>query len=196
MNEETLRFIGRKATAKETVDAFYLAREVGFDNINMDLILGLPGETKEDVAYTIKKVKELEPDSLTVHSLAVKRASKLRTFIEQNGIEMLHNGDEIMAIAEKGARELNMNPYYLYRQKNMTGNLENVGFAKEDKYGIYNILIMEEVQTIVALGAGSITKRVFQDGRIERCDNVKDVGLYIEKIDEMLARKEELFSDS
>ena len=88
-----------------------------------------------------------------------------------------------------------MKPYYLYRQKNMSGNFENVGYAKEGKAGIYNILIMEEVQTIVALGAGSITKRVFADGRIERCDNVKDVALYIEKLPEMIERKRELFGE-
>ena len=86
-------------------------------------------------------------------------------------------------------------PYYLYRQKNMSGNFENVGYARDGKYGIYNILIMEELQTIVALGAGSITKRVFPDGRIERCDNVKDVALYIEKIDEMMERKQKLFAE-
>ena len=90
---------------------------------------------------------------------------------------------------------LSMQPYYLYRQKNMSGNFENVGYARDGKYGIYNILIMEELQTIVALGAGSITKRVFPDGRIERCDNVKDVALYIEKIDEMMERKRQLFLD-
>ena len=99
-----------------------------------------------------------------------------------------------MDIASKGADAMDMKPYYLYRQKNMSGNFENVGYAREGKYGIYNILIMEEVQTIVALGAGSITKRVLGDGRIERCDNVKDIGLYIEKIDEMIERKKELFS--
>ena len=98
-----------------------------------------------------------------------------------------------MEIAAAGAAALNMKPYYLYRQKNMSGNFENVGYAREGKFGIYNILIMEEVQTIVALGAGSITKRVFGDGRIERCDNVKDVGLYVEKIDEMIERKRKLF---
>ena len=88
-----------------------------------------------------------------------------------------------------------MVPYYLYRQKNMSGNFENVGYATEGNFGIYNILIMEEKQTIVALGAGSITKRVYPDGRIERCDNVKDVGLYIEKIEEMMERKRKLLSD-
>ena len=100
-----------------------------------------------------------------------------------------------MKIAMEGAKDLDMVPYYLYRQKNMSGNFENVGYATEGNFGIYNILIMEEKQTIVALGAGSITKRVFQDGRIERCDNVKDVGLYIEKIDEMIQRKRKLLGE-
>ena len=193
MNEETLKLIGRQATAAQTVETFKMAREMGFDNINMDIILGLPGETEEDVTYTIEKIKELHPDSLTVHSLAIKRASKLSQWIEQNGITALNNTDETMEIAADGAKAMNMKPYYLYRQKNMSGNFENVGYAEEGKFGIYNILIMEELQTIVALGAGSITKRVFQDGRIERCDNVKDVGLYIERIDEMIERKRRLF---
>ena len=95
----------------------------------------------------------------------------------------------------RGAEKLGMKPYYLYRQKNMSGNFENTGYARPGKYGLYNILIMEEKQTIVALGAGSIIQRVFPDGRIERCDNVKDVGLYIEKIDEMIERKKELFAE-
>ncbi len=195
MKEETLRSIGRAATAAQTIEAYKLARECGFDNINMDIILGLPGESEEDVQATIDKICELDPDSLTVHSLAIKRASKLRQFIEENGMDMLVNTDETMRIASCGAARLGMEPYYLYRQKNMSGNFENVGYAAEGKAGIYNILIMEEVQTIVALGAGSITKRVFPDGRIERCDNVKDVALYIEKLPEMIERKRELFAE-
>ncbi|MBQ2803530.1 MAG: coproporphyrinogen dehydrogenase HemZ [Lachnospiraceae bacterium] len=194
MKQETLEIIGRRASVKQTIEAYKLAREVGFDNINMDLILGLPGEVEEDVQNTMNQVVELAPDSLTVHSLAIKRASKLSQWIQQNDISTLHNTDETMRIAAEGAKQLGMEPYYLYRQKNMSGNFENVGYAKPGKLGLYNILIMEEKQTIVALGAGSITKLVLPDGRIERCDNVKDVSLYIEKIDEMLQRKEELFA--
>ena len=193
MKEDTLKIIGRRHTISQVKEAFHLAKEVGFTNVNMDLILGLPGETIEDVKNTMEGIKGLSPDSLTVHSLAVKRASKLNQWIEENGIETLHNTEETMKIADKAARELNMKPYYLYRQKNMAGNLENVGYATEGNYGIYNILIMEEKQTIVAIGAGTISKRVYPDGRIERCDNVKDVALYIEKIDEMIERKKELY---
>lgn len=195
MKEETLRLIGRQHTVEQVKEAFYLAREKGFANINMDLILGLPGEDEEDVKRTIEEVKKLNPDSLTVHSLAIKRASRLNQWIEENGIEALHNTDETMKIAENGAREMGMVPYYLYRQKNMSGNFENVGYAREGRFGIYNILIMEEVQTIIALGAGTVTKRVYGNGRIERCDNVKDVGLYIEKIDEMIDRKRKLLTE-
>lgn len=193
MNEETLKFIGRRATAAETVEAYKLAREVGLDNINMDIILGLPGEGEEDVKRTIDIIKELKPDSLTVHSLAVKRASRLSQWIEENGMSMINNTDATMEIAAKGAEDLGLKPYYLYRQKNMSGNLENVGFASEGKYGIYNILIMEELQSIVALGAGTVSKRVYGNGRIERCDNVKDVKLYMEQIDEMIDRKRRLY---
>ena len=192
MKQETLQLIGRHHTVEQVIEAFRMAREIGFTNINMDIILGLPEETEEDVVHTIEAIKELDPDSLTVHSLAVKRASKLGKWIEENGITAYNNTEETMKIAAQGAKDMDMVPYYLYRQKNMSGNFENVGYSKEDKYGIYNILIMEEKQTIVACGAGTITKRVYPDGRIERCDNVKDVGLYIEKIEEMIERKRKL----
>jgi len=195
MKQETLDIIGRKASVAQVREAYQVAKEIGFENINMDLILGLPGETEVDVQKTIDEVIKMNPDSLTVHSLAIKRASKLNQWITEHGISALNNTDATMEIASKGAKALAMNPYYLYRQKNMSGNFENVGYAKEGKYGLYNILIMEEVQTIIALGAGSITKRVYPGGRIERCDNVKEVKLYIEKIEEMIERKKQLFAD-
>ena len=195
MKEETLKIIGRRHTVEEVKEALALAREVGFTNINMDLILGLPGETMEDVTNTMEEIKMLNPDSLTVHSLAIKRASKMNQWIEENGIETLRNTEKTMEIADKAARAINMKPYYLYRQKNMAGNLENVGYATEGNYGIYNILIMEEKQTIVAIGAGTISKRVYPDGRIERCDNVKDVEQYMDRIQEMIERKRKLYEE-
>ena len=192
MKQETLNLIGRQHTVEQVVNAFHMARKEGFDNINMDIILGLPGESKEDVEATIDAIRVLAPDSLTVHSLAVKRASGLNKWIEENGVTAYNNTEETMRIAALGADAMGMSPYYLYRQKNMSGNFENVGYAADGKYGIYNILIMEEKQTIVALGAGSISKRVYPDGRIERCENVKEVAQYIERIDEMIERKRRL----
>ncbi|MCM1087522.1 MAG: coproporphyrinogen dehydrogenase HemZ [Muribaculaceae bacterium] len=195
MKQETLRLIGRQHTVEQVIDAFHMARAEGFTNINMDIILGLPGETQEDVKWTMEAIERLSPDSLTVHSLAVKRASKLTQWIAENGISAMQNTDETMRLAKESANRMNMQPYYLYRQKNISGNFENVGYAREGKYGIYNILIMEEKQTIVALGAGTVTKRVYGDGRIERCDTVKDVEGYLERIDEMIERKRLLLSD-
>lgn len=190
MNQATLDLIGRKHTVEDTRHAFALARECGFDNINMDLIVGLPGEQKEDVQHTLEEIKKLDPDSLTVHSLAVKRAARLNMFKDQYQEMGFINNQEIMNLAMEYAHDCQMGPYYLYRQKNMCGNLENIGYAKVDKAGIYNILIMEEKQSILAAGAGASTKFVFQNGeRIERAENVKDVANYISRIDEMIERK-------
>ena len=189
MNQKTLDLIGRRHTVEETVQAFYLARELGFDNINMDLIVGLPGEEKAEVEYTLKEITKLDPDSVTVHSLAVKRAARLKLFKEEHKEMTMTNNREIMDMTADYARKLGLAPYYLYRQKNMAGNFENVGYAKEGKAGIYNILIMEEVQSILALGAGASTKMVWAKDRIERIENVKDIKNYIERIDEMIERK-------
>ena len=190
MNQKTLDIIGRRHTVEETKQAFMLARECGFDNINMDLIVGLPGEDKIMVENTLNEVKALAPDSITVHSLAVKRAARLNIFKDKYQEMTFENNQEIMDMTMKTAYEMEMGPYYLYRQKNMKGNFENVGYAKVDKAGIYNILIMEEKQPIIALGAGGSSKLVFDQGkRIERVENVKDVTNYIDRIDEMIERK-------
>lgn len=225
MKESTLKLIGRHHTISQVKEAFGLARELGFENINMDLILGLPEETLEDVRATMEGVEELAPDSLTVHSLAVKRGSalnrkrveaalerekrsRLQTQTEETARENSLSSDaedsgdftELMAAAmevvDQTARKMGMSPYYLYRQKNMAGNLENVGYSRDDKYGIYNILIMEERQSIAAIGAGTVSKIVHPDGRIERCDTVKDVELYMQRIEEMIERKENLYRET
>ena len=205
MSDETLRIIGRQHTVAQLIDSFHMAREEGFDNINMDIILGLPGEGAEDVQHTIDEIIKLDPDDLTVHSLAIKRGSRLAEAIRERELrgelrhtmlQSMNNTGEMMEIAREGARKMGLEPYYLYRQKNISGNFENTGYAREGKAGIYNILINEEVQSIVALGAGTVTKRVYGvGGRIERCDNVKDVRLYMDSIDEMINRKRDLFSD-
>ena len=195
MKDETLKIIGRRHTVAQTVESFQLAREIGFDDINMDLIMGLPEETLDDVKCTLEQIKALKPDNLTVHSLALKRAARLNMFKEDYKDYKMVNTTEHMNLTAEYAKEMGLEPYYLYRQKSMAGNLENVGYASPGKAGIYNILIMEEKQTIVACGAGTVTKRVYGDGRIDRCDNVKDVKLYMEKIDEMIARKQKLFAE-
>src|SRR5699024_1499148 len=190
MNQETLDIIGRRHTVQETRQAFFLAREHGFDNINMDLIVGLPGEDISMVENTLREIRELAPDSMTVHSLAVKRAARLNIFKDQYQEMTFENNQQIMDLTMKTAYEMGMGPYYLYRQKNMKGNFENVGYAKVDKAGIYNILIMEEKQPIIAVGAGGSSKLVHDRGkRIERVENVKDVWNYITRIDEMIERK-------
>ena len=195
MKDATLELIGRRHTVQQVKDAFLLAREEGFDNINMDIIVGLPDETKEDVMHTLDEIKKLGPDNLTVHSLAIKRAARLNTQKEDYAGRKSLNSESTMELTQDMAEQMGMKPYYLYRQKNMTGNMENVGYAKPGKEGIYNILIMEEMQTIVALGAGAITKVVYPNGRIERCENVKDIKTYLEKTDEMIERKKKLFAD-
>ncbi len=194
MNDKTLELIGRRHNVVQVEEAFKLARRLGFDNINMDMILGLPGEGVDEVSLTMEKIGRLKPDNLTVHSLAIKRASALSKLIDEMGYEKLQNSDSTMAIAAGTAKALGMQPYYLYRQKNMSGNFENTGYAVPGKEGIYNILIMEEIQSIIAVGAGTVTKRVAADGNITRCDTAKDVGLYISDIDEMIERKRKLFN--
>ena len=193
MSDKTLKTIGRNHTVEQFTDAFNSVREAGFDNINSDIILGLPGETVEDVKHTIDELIKLAPDSLTVHSLAIKRASRLKRWMDENELEITMDYEEAMRICAEGAKAMGLNPYYLYRQKQMAGNLENTGYSKPGKEGLYNILIMEEIQSIVAMGAGSVSKCVHADGLIERCDNVKDIDLYLSKIDEMLERKDALF---
>lgn len=208
MQQKTLDGIGRRHTVEDIVQIFRMAREIGFDNINMDLIAGLPGEVPEDMEDTLRQIGELAPDSLTVHALAMKHGSRLSREREESGekqnfTQMARELEEMIALAQRAADEMGLVPYYLYRQKNIAGNFENVGYAKAEKAGIYNILIMEEKQTIVACGAGSTTKVVLpyeipapgsKNGRktnLIRIENVRDVGEYISRIDEMIERKGE-----
>lgn len=190
MNQSTLDLIGRAHTVEQVISAFHMAREAGFKNINMDIIVGLPGEGIDEVRHTVNEIQKLNPDSLTVHSLALKRATRLNLFKDKYIKESFDNSQEIMDIIDQSAMQMGMEPYYMYRQKNIAGNLENIGYARRGSFGIYNIMIMEEKQTIMAAGSGASTKFVFDDGRIERAENVKDLKNYIERIDEMIQRKE------
>lgn len=190
MQQKTLDLIGRKHTVEQIKEAFRLARETGHDNINMDIIIGLPGENLEDVKDTLNQIQKLNPESLTVHTLALKRAARLNLEKENYRDKKAVNVTGMLDASIHFAKENDYLPYYLYRQKNMAENLENIGYAKYGKEGLYNILIMEEQQTILALGAGGMSKFVFHDEhRIERVDNVKSITDYIGRIDEMIDKK-------
>lgn len=215
--QRTLDVIGRGHSVYQTEEAFYLARSEGFDNINMDIIVGLPGEGIADMRTTADHLLRLRPDDLTIHSLAVKRGSALKARLSEarEQIKIGKNNEDVllslnpvksdvrsisditkmMEIAENCAEEMELIPYYLYRQKNMTGNMENTGYAREGCFGLTNILGMEEVHSILAVGAGAVTKRVYEgsQGLITRCGNVRDINQYMARVEEMIARKEKLF---
>lgn len=194
MRDETLARIGRHHTAAQTEETYRLARRMGFDNINMDVIAGLPGEREADFSYTMERIAHMGPDSLTVHTLALKRSSRLN--LEGYPLPKGETAAAMTQLAEMEAQALGMRPYYLYRQKYMAGQQQNVGYARPGAECLYNIDIMEETTSILALGAGAISKRVFPDRdlRIERAPNVSNVALYIQRVSEMLERKARLFA--
>lgn len=192
MNDSTLRLIGRSHCVDDIYEAFDIAAKSGIQHINTDLIAGLPGEDHAMFMHTLREVIRLAPDNITVHTLAVKRASRLR---EQDSDYHYSGGDEVGRMVSDAAAELRRNgyfPYYMYRQKHMTGNFENVSYAKKGTESVYNIRIMDEHQTIIALGAGGISKAYYDDGnRLERVPNVSNFEVYIQRIDEMIQRKEQ-----
>ncbi|NEZ45645.1 coproporphyrinogen III oxidase [Clostridium niameyense] len=193
MNEDTLKRIGRTHSPKDIQNIFNMARNLGFDNINMDLIVGLPGEGLDHIKRTCKEIKRINPDNITVHGMSIKRGSRLFERILNNEEFKVPSQEELNSMyAEtiKLSKDLNMKPYYMYRQKNMLGNMENIGYAKEGKIGLYNIQMIEERQTIIALGADAVSKIIFlEENRIERCPNVKDVIEYTKRVEEMVERK-------
>ena len=196
-NNETLERIGRAHSGEDTVRAYEMARELGFDDINMDLIAALPGETPEIFAQSLHKVMELRPESVTVHSLAIKRSSKLHEQMHVSGSGHTQvsaaGAGEMIAHARRQLTAAGWKPYYLYRQKYMAGNLENVGYALPGKACLYNIGNMEETASVLALGAGAISKWLFdRDLRIERAANVKNIEEYCRRVEEMAMRKRDL----
>ena len=192
MNDETLRAIGRAHTAQQTIDTYYLARKLGFDDINMDVIAALPGEDLAMFARTLRIVGELAPDSLTVHTLAIKRSSRLH---EQGYTQSERDVAQMVQMGREAAHALGMRAYYLYRQKYMAENLENVGYARPDRICRYNIDNMEETTSVLALGAGGISKCVMrQEEKILRAPNIANIEQYIVRVDEMVQRKREAFA--
>ncbi len=190
LNDKTLRLIGRQHTSSDFFRAFETARRMNIGHINCDVILGLPGEGEDEVVHTFDGLKSLAPESLTVHTLAVKRASRLRETLEEYSLADFGLMDSLLALSRRYAGEMGLIPYYMYRQKNMVGNFENVSYCLPGHECIYNIRIMEENQTIIAMGCGGSTKIVDRNtDRIERIFNVKSVDDYIARTDEMLDRK-------
>lgn len=190
MNDKTLKLIGRKHSSADIIESYYLAREIGFDSINMDLIIGLPGEGVEEIRNTLKKLENLNPENLTVHTLAVKRGSKFKKTMDKYSIKGQEIIEKMLKETEIFSKNMEIYPYYLYRQKQILGNLENIGYAKEGKECIYNIKMMEEKETVMAAGMGAVSKIFFPKAdRIERVPNVKSLKEYLNRTDEMIDRK-------
>ena len=190
MDDGVLELIGRKHTAKDVVDAFYMARSFGFDNINMDLISGLPGDDFDKFRKTIDSVLELEPENITLHTLTVKRSANLAGDAQKM---LSRSVDEMNEHAFRCFDEAGYYPYYLYRQKGTVEALENTGFCKPGKEGIYNVFIMDETHSILATGAGGVTKLKDPHGsKIERIFNFKFPYEYIDRFDLMNERKEQV----
>ncbi len=186
MNQKTLDLIGRKHTVEDTVKAFEMAKKYNCFSINADLIAGLPEETPEDFERTVKEVVSLNPDAVTVHTMYMKRAARLIDDFEK--LRFASHTEKMVDFSHKFLTENCFLPYYMYKQRNTLGNLENTAFAKDGHESLYNIYIMEEIQTIFALGGGASTKMVKGD-LIERVFNPKEAGDYIKRIDEIIEKK-------
>ncbi|MEA5134840.1 MAG: coproporphyrinogen dehydrogenase HemZ [Candidatus Fimivivens sp.] len=193
MNDDVLHNVSRKHTAQQVVEAFELAREIGFESINMDLIAGLPGDTPESFEKSLKRVLELNPDNITVHTLTLKRASTLAEDAQEVARQYNRHGEvaQMVDTARRLICKAGYAPYYLYRQKNAVGSLDNTGYAKPGKEGLYNVFIMDETHTILAAGAGAVTKLcALQGSDIERIYNFKYPAEYLSRYQMISNRKE------
>ena len=191
LNDTTLQNIGRNHTSGQFIQAFEMARSVGFRTINTDIILGLDNETISDVEQTLERLAALAPENITVHTLALKRGSRLsETEFNLDDAATANNIEAMISLSAQRIANMGLSPYYMYRQKNSLGNFENVGYSKSGHESIYNIQTMAEKQTIIAAGAGAVTK-IYDPAtdNLRRVFNVKYVGDYITRIDEMIARK-------
>lgn len=192
MNQKTLNRISREHSVESIFSTYSLAKDVGFDIINMDIILGLPGENKAHVKYTLNEIKKLDPENLTIHTLALKRGSKLLRKKDRRLEEQEKNIQDMFYEVEKLTENNNYRPYYLYRQKRSLGNLENIGYSKDNMESIYNIAMMEERETIIGLGLGAVSKIYnHKDKSIKRVANFKGLKDYNERIRELIIRKKE-----
>ncbi|MDR7865256.1 MAG: coproporphyrinogen dehydrogenase HemZ [Sporomusaceae bacterium] len=194
MQEKTLKLIGRNHTVRDIIVMFRKIRSAAIPVINMDIIAGLPEETEQDMAATMASIAALAPDNITVHTLAIKRGSRLAAGQEDVTLPDERTTAAMLAIAADGAGSLGLVPYYLYRQKHMTGNLENVGYARPGAECLYNIQIIEERQTIIGVGPAAATKAVAADHRLDSSYNPKDVDTYIANINHYIRRREALIA--
>jgi oxygen-independent coproporphyrinogen-3 oxidase len=193
MNDKTLKLIGRAHTAKDIITAYKMTKDIGISCVNMDLIVGLPGEGIEEVKNTLDIIGELNPENLTVHTLSVKRGSNFKEHINEYDIEEQRIIENMLLETKLFANKMDLEPYYLYRQKNILGNFENIGYAKKGYECIYNISIMEERESIMAAGVGSTSKVYFpEENRLERIFNFRDLYEYINRIDELIERKRKI----
>ncbi|MFA6940359.1 MAG: coproporphyrinogen dehydrogenase HemZ [Clostridiaceae bacterium] len=194
MNNRTLKMIGRSHTKEDVINIFNMARKLCFENINMDIIIGLADEGINEIKNTMDEIEKLNPDSITIHGLSIKRGSKLK---DSDNKQAARGFDEICNMYQEAharSKKIGMFPYYMYRQKNMIGNMENTGYCMTSKEGIYNMEMIEDSESILAFGADGVSKYVdTKTGRIDRTANVKDVKEYINRIDEMITRKVQLF---
>ena len=193
MEDSTLKRIGRMHSSKDIIDSYYLARQFGFSVINMDLIIGLPGEGIREIKITLNEIIKLDPENLTIHSLSLKKGSSYKENI--GAINHINNfqADNIVNEIYQSLKIMNLHPYYLYRQKQITGKLENIGYSKEGMECIYNISMMEEKETIIGLGMGAVSKIYSVDNnRITRVPNFKGINDYINRIDELIKNKKEV----
>ena len=192
MNDKTLEIIGRKHTVEQIYKAFELAQKYDFKSINMDVIAGLPRESVSEFAHTIDAVTALAPENITVHTMSIKRAARLNQNRDFAGLPEDFDVTEMIRYAHEKLRKTGYEPYYLYRQKNILGDLENTGFSRDNTPGIYNICMMEEIRSVLSAGVGAVTKLVYDD-HIERIFNVKDVREYLKRAEEMLERKDYIY---
>lgn len=194
MKDETLKLIGRNHSSQDIRDAFAIAKKIGFDVINADLIAGLPKESAGDFKESLEEIINLGAENITVHTLSVKRGSRLHENDPDYYRRDIERVSDMLSYSGKRLKECGFHPYYIYRQKHQMGAFENVGYCKENTHSIYNIRIMEDKQSIIALGAGGVGKIYYpEEDRIERVANVSNYEIYNERFDEMLRRKDKYF---
>ena len=190
MNDKTLKLIGRNHTSKDIVNTYKIAKEIGIENINMDLIVGLPGESLKDMKNTLNLIEELSPENITVHTLSLKNGSAFKEHKSEYNLEDQIVVENMLDATRVFAEKNGYFPYYLYRQKNIIGNFENVGYTKKEKECIYNISIMEEKESILGAGVGATSKIYYPgENKLERLYNFRSLNEYLNRFDEIINNK-------